>query len=452
MIRIVIFTLISVICFFLGAENSEQSEIIRLSKENFIRLFIENSDMVKSFKYDIEETKAEKQIATAGNFPRLNFVVGAGPHPKYIYHPNKLENINGEYDIIKETWEKHPYNISEYGVAIRANAELSIPIYTISKNINLYKYHSSKINTLKSEKNFKIISIRKEAALHYWSWIRLNENLKLTKHVLSELNDVEKKMRKKLYNEDTDIKQKDLIKLRIKKTNLEHEAETLSLQINSLKTLIDQSINFQKWHLTDSITDLPSYTDISKSSLSFPTFDIQIKKAQALKHLVNMEQARFIPDIHISTNFSWKYTSSVNEKDYPHPESPYNDVSSSFFLNFTFDQNYFEMYRKIQKIKFRLESEKAKISFNNHLKSLILKKKINNLKSLKSKVDHLKVSRTILIDQLSKNRNDLKSLNDLTENLFLYLQIEKEISDASFEYMLKIEEIYVLAKNKNYFE
>jgi hypothetical protein len=168
--------------------------------------------------------------------------------------------------------------------------------------------------------------------------------------VLSELNDVEKKMRKKLYNEDTDIKQKDLIKLRIKKANLEYEAETLSLQINSLKTLIDQSINFQKWHLTDSITDIPSYTDISKSSLPFPTFDIQIKKAQALKHLINMEQARFIPDIHISTNFSWKYTSSVNEKDYHHLESPYNDVSSSFFLNFTFDQNYFEMYRKIQKI------------------------------------------------------------------------------------------------------
>ena len=65
---------------------------------------------------------------------------------------------------------------------------------------------------------------------------------------------------------------------------------------------------------------------------------------------------------------------------------------------------------------------------------------------------HLKAGRTILTDQRSENGTGLTSLNDLIENLFLYLQIEREITDTSFECMLKIEEIYMLTKKRNYFK
>ena len=109
--------------------------------------------------------------------------------------------------------------------------------------------------------------------------------------------------------------------------------------------------------------------------------------------LYRLEVRRTLPDFGMVGYYSFRYTSSVDERTYPEPNSPYNGYDGEIGVGLSFDLNIVAQVRKIQKAKAEWNYMKSKALLADQTVSLQIKKKYNDLKALDSHISHLKKMR-----------------------------------------------------------
>lgn len=421
-----------------------------VNREEFIKTFVEKAEILDSLRFKIQSAQADYDKVLAQYFPKIKFVFGMGPHPKYEYERAKVvEDENGGYYFQESNWDKYYFDFSEYGVAIRMRGEMVMPIFTFGKIWNGLDASKAQIELKKAESEIGENKVRKEASMYYWSWVMVNEILSFIEPAVSQIDKAEEKLKEMLYEEKEGVKQKDLIKLRIEKEKIAYQLKKLQLQRDTLKNVIDTVLG-NDWELADTVMSVPAYGKTYDDIVDFtfnsgPYAKMIGSGLTAYEHLYHLEICRLLPDFGIVGNFSYKYTSSVYEKNYPYPDSPYNGWDGEIGVGLSISLNFLEQGRNVQKAKAEWNAFKSQANFLKKTYPLQIKEKYNSLISLQSQIEHTgkarKYAKGWMTTEFSNYESGLNSPNDLIDAVKLYFENELLYIQSVFDYNMKIEEI-----------
>ena len=145
-------------------------------------------------------------------------------------------------------------------------------------------------------------------------------------------------------------------------------------------------------------------------------------------------------------SYSFRYTSSVDEKYYPEANSPYNGYDGEIGIGLSFNLNIMEQVRKIQKAKAEWNYMKAQAFFAEQNVSLQIQKKYNDLKALDSHISHLKAIRKTTKGMMTTEYANYESgmttgTKDLIDAVKSFFENEQEYIKAIYDYNMKIEDI-----------
>ena len=421
--------------FFLSAEAAEEektSENINKSantaaptvytKDEFIEKFIAKTGLGEASKYKVQMAEADYDYVIAQMFPTIKLMTGIGPHPKYVYEQSELlpdEDGDGLPEFKERKW--HKYYTEDWGIAIRTKVEFILPIYTFGKVTKAKHAAWAQIELRKAESKIADIKLKKEAATIYWSWVM-------------------EKIRDMLYEEKEGVTQKDLNKLLIEKEKIQYLYDRLLFQTDTLKSLITEVLG-ENWAFADKemtkqefSKEMPELVDFMKQKSPYSTY--------MRKGLVR----RTLPNFGISGSYSFRYTSSVDEKYYPEANSPYNGYDGEIGIGLVFDLNIMEQVRKIQKAKAEWNYMKAQAFFAEQNVSLQIHKKYNDLKALDSHISHLKTIRKTTKGMMTTEYANYESgmttgTKDLIDAVKAFFENEQEYIKAIYDYNMKIEDI-----------
>lgn len=421
-----------------------------VNREEFIKKFIEKAEILDSLRYKIQSAQADYDKVLAQYFPKIKFVFGMGPHPKYEYERAKvIEDENGGYYFQESNWEKYYFDFSEYGIAIRMRGEMVMPIFTFGKIWNGLDASKAAVELKKAESEIGENKVRKEASMYYWSWVMVNEILSFIEPAVSQIDKAEEKLKEMLYEEKDGVRQKDLIKLRIEKEKMAYQLKKLQLQRDTLKSVIDTVLG-NEWVLSDSAMSAlqyeKTYDEIVDFTFSSGPYSKMVQNGlTAFENLYQLEVCRLLPDFGITGNFSYKYTSSVYEKNYPYPDSPYNGWDGEIGVGLTISLNFLEQGRNVQKAKAEWNAFKSQTNFLKKTYPLQIREKFNSLKSMQSQIEHTgkarKYAKGWMTTEFSNYESGLNSPNDLIDAVKLYFENELLYIQSIFDYNMKIEEI-----------
>lgn len=436
------------ICLFFPLSGEDMAKTY--TKDEFADIFIEKAAIVQALRYKIESAVADHDKVLAQYFPKLKFTFGIGPHPKYEYERASVQkNDEGEYYFKESDWNKDYDDLSEYGVAIRLRADIVLPIYTFGKFKNGLEITKAQIEAKKAEAGIGELKLRKEAAMFYWSWVMATEMLGTMEPALAQVDKAEEKLKEMLYEEKEGVRQKDLIKLRIEKEKLAYRHKKLLLQIDTLKTVITEILG-DNWKFADSSMQVTQYSKDIDSLVSFmfsqsPYSKYLTSGLSAYENLYELEISKILPDIGLAGYFSYKYTSSVYEKNYPYPDSPYNGYDGEFGLGLVFNINFLEQARNIQKARAEWRAMKAQASFAKKSAPLMIKQKHNELLALESQVLHVrnarKFSKGWMTSEFANYESGFNNTNDLIDAVKSYFENEYLYISSVFDYNMKVEDI-----------
>ncbi|HNW82618.1 MAG TPA: TolC family protein [bacterium] len=429
------------------AANSEKNVVDR---DEFIKIFVEKAEIVDSFRYKIQSAQADYDKVLAQYFPKMKMVFGLGPHPKYEYERAGIQkDDDGEYYFKESNWDKHYYDFSEYGVAIRINGEMVMPVFTFGKIKNGLDASKANIEVKKAESIIGEAKVRKEAALYYWSWVMVNEILSFMEPAIAKVDEAEGKLKEMLYEEKEGVRQKDLIKLRIEKEKLAYNLKKLQLQKDTLKSVLDAVLG-DNWILADSTVTAMKFEKTYDEIVDFtfnssPYSKMMQNGLSAYEHLYHLEICRLLPDFGFAGSFSYKYTSSVYEKNYPNPDSPYNGWDGEVGIGLSINLNFVEQGRNVQKAKAEWNAFKSQTNFLKKTYPLQIKEKYNDLKSLESQIFHIgkarKYAKGWMTSEFGNYESGFNGPNDLIDSVKLYFENELLYIQSVFDYNMKIEEI-----------
>ncbi|HRZ78504.1 MAG TPA: TolC family protein [bacterium] len=421
-----------------------------VNREEFIKTFVEKAEILDSLRFKIQSAQADHEKVLAQYFPKIKFVFGMGPHPKYEYERAKVvEDENGGYYFQESNWDKYYFDFSEYGVAIRMRGEMVMPIFTFGKIWNGLDVSKAQIELKKAESEIGENKVRKEASMYYWSWVMVNEILSFIEPAVSQVDKAEEKLKEMLYEEKEGVKQKDLIKLRIEKEKIAYQLKKLQLQRDTLKNVINMVLG-NDWELADTAMSVPAYGKTYDEIVDFtfnsgPYARMMNNGLTAYKNLYHLEICRLLPDFGIVGNFSYKYTSSVYEKNYPYPDSPYNGWDGEIGVGLSISLNFLEQGRNVQKAKAEWNAFRSQTNFLKKTYPLQIKEKYNSLMSLQSQIEHTgkarKYAKGWMTTEFSNYESGLNSPNDLIDAVKLYFENELLYIQSVFDYNMKIEEI-----------
>ena len=423
------------------------------TKEEFVAKFIEKTGSGDLSQYELEKAEADYDYVIAQMFPRIKLVTGFGPHPKYIYENSGLvdSDEDGIPDGIKERkWRKYYSKPSDWGIAVRLKGEIVLPIYTFGKIYAAKHAAQAQIDVRKAEAKIADLKVRKEALTFYWSWVMAQNYFEILEPAMKELDKAEEKLRDMLYEEKEGVTQKDLNKLLIEKEKIQYLYERLQLQTDTLKSLISEILG-ENWAFADKeivkqdfSKEMPELVDFMKQNSPYSVY-VQ-KGLYAYEKLYRLEVRRLFPDFGMIGSYSYKYTSSVEDKNYPEANSPYNGLDGEIGIGFIFDLNIMEQISKIKKAKAEWNYMKAKAFLAEKTVSLQIQRKYNDLKSLDSHITHLKKIRkttkgmmtTEYANYESGMKTDTKDLIDAVKSFF---ENEQEYIQAIYDYNMKVEDI-----------
>ncbi len=430
--------------------NDGEESVVVYTKEEFVDIFVSKADILDSLRFKIESAEIEHQKVLSQYFPRLRFMFGIGPHPKYEYEAMSLERDgDGEYSIIHDRWKKSYWDFSEYGVAIRTRGEFMMPIFTSGKIMRGRQAAQANIRVKTAEKEIGELNIRKEAALFYWSWVMANDMISVMKPALAKIDEAEEKLEEMLYNEKEGISQKDLIKLRIEKEKLAYQYKRLLLQVDTLKAVIDAVLG-DSWSFADTYLEKVEYDNTLEDIVDHMFFKSPQSKylksgIEAYKSLYRLEIARILPDFGIAGNFAIRYTSSVHDADYPYANSPYNSTTGEVGIGFTFNLNFLEQARNIQQARAELNSIQARARFIERTVPLEVKKMYNELKALRYQIKHIgnarRYSRGWMTAEMANYGSGFNNTDDLIDSVKAFFENEYLYIKSIFDYNIKVEEI-----------
>ena len=432
------------------AVPSENTEKIIIDREQFVKTFVQKAAIVDSLRYKIQSAEADYNKVLAQYFPKIKFVFGMGPHPKYEYERASIQqNEDGEYYFQESRWDKYYFDWDEYGIAIRMSGEFVMPIFTFGKIMNGLDASKANIELKKAESLIGEMKVRKEAALYYWSWVMVNEILAFMEPAVVKVDEAEEKLKTMLYEEKEGVRQKDLIKLRIEKEKIAYNLKKLQLQKDTLKSVLDTVLG-DNWVLADSTVSAVKFEKTFDEIVDFtfnssPYSKMMQNGLSAYEHLYHLEICKLLPDFGLVGSYSYKYTSSVYEKNYPYPDSPYNGWDGEVGIGLSLSLNFVEQGRNVQKAKAEWNAFKSQTAFLKDTYPFKIKEKYNTLKSLESQIFHIgkarKYAKGWMTSEFGNYENGLNSPNDLIDAVKLYFENELLYIQSVFDYNMKIEEI-----------
>ena len=267
---------------------------------------------------------------------------------------------------------------------------------------------------------------------------------------MKEIDKVEEKLRDMLYEEKEGVTQKDLNKLLIEKEKIQYLYDRLLLQIDTLKSLITAILG-ENWAFADKemtkqdfSKEIPELVDFMKQNSPYSLY--MQKGLYIYEKLYRLEVRRTLPNFGMIGSYSFRYTSSVDEKNNPEPNSPYNGYDGEIGIGFSFDLNIMEQVRKIQKAKAEWNYMKAKAFFAEQNVSLQIRQKYNDLKALDSHITHLKTIRKTTKGMMTTEYANYESgmttdTKDLIDAVKAFFENEQEYIKAIYDYNMKIEDI-----------
>ena len=421
------------------------------TKDEFIEKFIAKTGLGDASKYKVEMADADYDYVIAQMFPTLKLMTAVGPHPKYVYEQSEIlpdSDGDGLPEFKERTWNK--YYTEDWGIAVRAKVEFILPIYTFGKVTAARHAAWAQIELRKAESKIGDLKIKKEAATIYWSWVMAQTYLDIMEPAMKELDKAEDKLRDMLYEEKEGVTQKDLNKLLIEKEKVQYLYDRLLLQIDTLKSLITEILG-ENWAFADKemtkqdfSKEMPELVDFMKQNSPYSAY---VKKGLSIyENLYKLEVRRTLPNLGIAGSYSFRYTSSVDEKYYPEANSPYNGYDGEIGIGLVFNLNIMEQVRKIQKAKAEWNYMKAQAFFADQNVSLQIQKKYNDLKALDSHIEHLKKIRKTTKGMLTTEYANYESgmttdTKDLIDAVKSFFENEQEYIKAIYDYNMKIEDI-----------
>lgn len=420
------------------------------TKDEFTEAFLSKADIVESLKYKIDSAVADHDKVLAQYFPKIKLTFGLGPHPKYEYERARIDSDESGFPILVESkWNKYYWDASEYGIAIRLRGEFILPIYTFGKFKNGLEATNAQIDVRKAEAEIGELKIRKEAAVFYWSWVMAKEMLDTMEPALEQVNKAEEKLKQMLYDEKEGVKQKDLIKLKIEKEKLAYKHKKLLLQIDTLKSVISEILG-ENWGFADTSMKTVDYKKDYDQLVEYmfsesPYSKYLLSGLSAYKNLYELERCKLLPDFGLAGYYSYKYTSSVYEKNYPDPNSPYNGYDGEIGFGLVLNLNILEQVRNVQKAKAEWRAIKAQASFAKKSAPLIIRQKHNDLMAIESQVKHMKNARKYskgwMLSEFTNYESGFDSTNDLIDAVKVFFENEYLYIQSIFDYNMKVEDL-----------
>ena len=423
------------------------------TKDEFIAKFIAKTGLGDASEYKVKMAESDYDYVIAQMFPTLKLMTGIGPHPKYVYEQSELlpdADGDGIPEFKERKWHKYYSDITEWGVAIRAKVEFVLPIYTFGKIRAAKNAAWAQIELRKAESKIGDLKLKKEAAAIYWSWVMAQTYLDIMEPAMKELDKAEDKLRDMLYEEKEGVTQKDLSKLLIEKEKVQYLYDRLILQIDTLKSLITEILG-ENWAFADKemkkqtfSKEMPELVDFMKQNSPYSAY--MQKGLTIYENLYKLEVRRTLPNLGIAGSYSFRYTSSTDEKYYPEANSPYNGYDGEIGIGLVFDLNIMEQVRKIQKAKAEFNYMKAQAFFAEQNVTLQIQKKYNDLKALDSHIEHLKKIRKTTKGMLTTEYANYESgmttgTKDLIDAVKAFFENEQEYVKAIYDYNMKIEDI-----------
>ena len=423
------------------------------TKDEFIEKFIAKTGLGDASKYRLQMADADYDYVIAQMFPRLKLETGIGPHPKYVYEQSEIlpdADGDGIPEFKERTWHKYYNDITEWGIAVRAKIEFVLPIYTFGKVTAAKHAAWAQIELRKAESKIGDLKLKKEAATIYWSCVMAQSYLDIMEPAMKEIDKVEEKLRDMLYEEKEGVTQKDLNKLLIEKEKIQYLYDRLIFQIDTLKSLITEVLG-ENWAFADKemtkqdySKEMPELVDFMKQNSPYSAY--MQKGLTIYENLYKLEIRRTLPNFGMIGSYSFRYTSSVDEKYYPEANSPYNGYDGEIGIGLSFNLNIMEQVRKIQKAKAEWNYMKAKAFFAEQNVSLQIQKKYNDLKALDSHISHLKAIRKTSKGMLTTEYANYESgmttnTKDLIDAVKAFFENEQEYIKAIYDYNMKIEDI-----------
>ena len=430
-------------------ETVSQTSPVVYSKEEFVQKFIEATGLAEAFNSKIESAELDYDIVTAQYFPKFKLIFGIGPHPHYVYDKAEiLKDDNGDpVDIQESKWHKY---YDSYGIAIRAKGEFILPLYTFGKFRTGRNAAKAQIEVRKAEAEIAKLKIKKEAAFFYWSYVMAKSYFSILEPAMEQLDKAEEKLKDMLSEGAEGVSQKHLKKLQIEKQKILYQYERLQYQTETLKEAISEVLG-DNWELADSEMTLEKF-DKSLESLNdnlketSPQLRYAAGGLKAYESLYDLELRKALPDFGIYGDYSFRYTSSVDETNNPAANSPYNGFDGEIGIGILFNLNILEQARKIKKAKAEWNAVKAKVLFAEKNMPLQLKQKFNDLKSLESRVTHMKqirkITKGVMTSEYSNYESGLTTdTKDLIDAVKDFFENEQAFIQAMFDYNMKVEEI-----------
>ncbi|MBO4699324.1 TolC family protein [bacterium] len=423
------------------------------TKDEFIEKFIQKTGIGDASKYKVQMAESDYDYVIAQMFPHIKIKAGFGPHPKYVYEQSEiLSDADGDGlpEFKERTWHKYYDDIKEWGIALRARVEFVLPIYTFGKIYAAKHAAEAQIELRKAESKIADLKIKKEAAKIYWSWVMAQSYRDIMEPAMKELDKAEEKLRDMLYEEKEGVSQKDLNKLLIEKEKIQYLYDRLLFQTDTLKSLITEILG-ENWAFADKemvkqefSKEIPELAGFMKHN---SPYSIYVQKGLYIyEKLYRLEARRLLPNFGMVGSYSFRYTSSVDEKNYPEANSPYNGYDGEIGIGFSWDINIVEQVRKMEKAKAEFNYMKAKAFLAEQNVSLEIRRKYNDLKTLDSRISHLKKIRKTTKGMMTTEYANYDSgittdTKDLIDAVKAFFENEQEYIKAIYDYNMKIEDI-----------
>lgn len=434
-------------------KSANSSNLAVYTKDEFVEKFIAKTGLRDASKYRVQMAEADYDSVIAQMFPTLKIVTGIGPFPKYVYEPSEIlpdADGNGIPEFKEGEWHKYYSDITEWGIAVRTKIEFILPIYTFGKIYAGKHAAQAQVELRKAESRITDLKLKKEAATIYWSWVMAQSYIDIMEPAMKELDKVEEKIRDMLYEEKEGVTQKDLNKLLIEKEKIQYLYDRLLLQTDTLKSLITEVLG-ENWTFADKeikkqefSKEIPELVGFMKQNSPYSAY-LQ-KGLYIYEKLYRLEVRRTFPNFGMVGSYSYRYTSSVDERNYPKTNSPYNGYDGEIGIGLIFNLNIMEQVRKIQKAKAEYNYMKAKAFFAEQNVSLQIQRKYNDLKALDSRISHLKKIRKTTKGMMTTEYTNYESgmttgTKDLIDAVKAFFENEQEYIKAIYDYNMKIEDI-----------
>ncbi|MCK5808157.1 TolC family protein [bacterium] len=433
------------------AVTPKQAQVI-LTKERLVALFQEKTGLVAAAHQKVLMAEADYKKVLAVYFPEFNATIGVGPYPKKIYHPTKVyDNVqpDGTFQMDQAHWETHEGDFSEYGFALRARVSFILPVYTFGKFVSGRDATRSLVSMRKSEAMITKLKVREYALTLYYSWLMAHDIKKMIDGAVTEVAKAEAQLKDALYEEKEGVTQKDLIRLRIEKEKLLIKQNKINFDIKTLTQVFDDIIG-QPWVIEQQYLEQESFDRTEEQLLEYlatssPYINIAKSGVNARYNLYRLELYKLLPDLGIVGYYSFKYTSSVDDDNYPSPNSPYNSHDGEFGIGLRFNLNFVSQYQSMKKAKAEWEATKLQVAFMKQKTKLDVQRNINQLSELDSALKHVKKAHKYakgwMTMEISNHSSSGEFSKDLIDAFKAFMEQEYQLIKTTFDYNMKIEQI-----------